>query len=80
MGCLRRLDLNSSIVPDVSESTVMLQVHFIQDEDLISHRRRKNLKIYFVFLFCVLCAFCGSKLPILRFHFSFSDRRDRARL
>jgi hypothetical protein len=48
---------------NVSESTVMLKVHFIYAiEGLINHSRHKNLKIYFVFFFCVLCAFCGSKL------------------
>jgi len=40
----------------------MFKVHFIHAEkELIHHRRHKNLKNYFVFLFCVLCAFCGSK-------------------
>ena len=53
----------------------MLKVHFIHAEkELIHHRRHKNLKfiLFFSSVFCVL--FVVQNLPILRFHFSFSDR------
>lgn len=54
---------------------MILKVYFIKDEELINRRKLKNY-YYAIYgrpqaiqFLCVLCAFCGSNLPGLKFHF-----------